>query len=231
MRHVARQVAELPPVVGDAADRQAAEADPVIAARAADEHGALRRPGRAVIGKRDLQRRIHRFGTRIGEEHMVQIARQQRRNPRRQLELERMPHLERRRIVHAFRLALDRLDDLAPPVAGVDAPEPCRGVEDPPPVGGSVVHPFRRYEKPWRRLELPVRRERHPQCVEIRSDSRPKPPRYRARSRPSLVSNGGVARGVYRLRPGRRDNTLRACRTLIRRRVSGPAAPEVAATP
>ena len=67
-----RCVAKRAAVVDHAADRHAAEADAVIAALAADQAGARRLPGGAMIGQRDLQRGIDRFRTRIGEEDAVE---------------------------------------------------------------------------------------------------------------------------------------------------------------
>ena len=167
MGNVAEQVAELPPVVGDAADRQAAETDAVIAARPADQHGALRLARRLVIGQRNLQRGIDRFGPRVDEEHVVEIAGQQGGDARRQLELQRMPHLERGRIVHAFGLGADRLHDLGPPVAGVDAPQAGGSVEYAAAVGRAVMHPPRRFEQARRGLELAIGRKGHPQRFEV----------------------------------------------------------------
>ena len=55
------QVPEELAVAGDAADRDAAEADAVIAALAADQPGARAFAPRAVIGERDLQRGLDRL--------------------------------------------------------------------------------------------------------------------------------------------------------------------------
>ena len=62
--------------VGDhAADRDAAEIDAVIAALAADQAGAAALPLHALIGERDLQRRLDRLRARVGEEDMVEPLR------------------------------------------------------------------------------------------------------------------------------------------------------------
>ena len=47
-----------------------------------------------------------------------------------------MAHLEGRRVVELAHLLGDRLDDLRPAVAGIDAPEAGGAVEDLAPVGG-----------------------------------------------------------------------------------------------
>ena len=73
-------------VVDDAADRNAAEADAVIAALAADQAGALALAADVVVGERDLQRGVDRLRTRIAEEHVVEIARRERGDAARELE-------------------------------------------------------------------------------------------------------------------------------------------------
>ncbi|MCY1304760.1 hypothetical protein D9M70_545290 [compost metagenome] len=60
-------------VVEDAADRNAAKADTVIAALAADQAGAGALANRALVGDRDFQRRVDRFGTGAGEEHAIKL--------------------------------------------------------------------------------------------------------------------------------------------------------------
>src|ERR1700735_5096591 len=92
----------------DAADRNAAEADAVVAALAADQAGARRLATHIVIGERDFERRVDRLGTGIAEEHPVEIARRQRRHAAREFERLRMSELKRRRIIELFGLALDR---------------------------------------------------------------------------------------------------------------------------
>ena len=72
------QRAEELAVVDDAADRNAAEADTMIAALAADQAGARAFAAHMVIGERDLERGVDRFRARIAEEHTVEIARRQR---------------------------------------------------------------------------------------------------------------------------------------------------------
>ena len=61
-------------VADDAAHRDAAEVDAVVAALAADQPGARAFAARAVVGDGDLQRRVHRLGAGVGEEHLVQPA-------------------------------------------------------------------------------------------------------------------------------------------------------------
>ena len=94
-----------------AADRDAAEADAVIALFAADQAGALALAAGAVIGQRDLERGIHRLGAGIGEEHVVEWLRRNRGQAFGQHEGQRMAHLEGRREIQRGDLLADRLHD------------------------------------------------------------------------------------------------------------------------
>ncbi len=114
-----KQRAEQLAVGDDAADRNAAEADAVIAALAADQPGARALAAHIMIGQRDLERGVDRFRAGIAEEHAVEIARRQRRDAARQLERLRMGELERRRIIELRGLALDRRDDRVAAMAGI----------------------------------------------------------------------------------------------------------------
>ena len=89
----------------DAADRDAAEADAVIALLAADEPRALRLAAHAVIADGDLQRRVHGLGSGIHEEHVIEIAGRELRDAAGQLERGRMAHVERGRVVELARPA------------------------------------------------------------------------------------------------------------------------------
>ena len=150
-----------------AADRDAAEADAVIAALAADQPRARAFAADAVIGQRDLERGVDRLGAGVGEEHVVEPLRQPAHDLVRELERAGMSHLERRRVVHLGDLPADRLGDLLAAVAGVDAPEAGHAVEDLAPVGRPVVHAGRLGEQPRLRLELAIGRERHPEGFEV----------------------------------------------------------------
>ena len=170
VRHVVdagQQRAEHLAVGDDAADRDAAEIDAVIAALAADQAEARAVALGAMIGERDLQRGVDRFRTGIGEEHVVEALRRDVDQPVGEFEDDRVAHLEGRRVVELGRLLLDRLGDLRAAVAGIDAPQPGRAVEHLAAVGRRVVHVLGGHEHARRLLELPVRRERHPECAEI----------------------------------------------------------------
>ena len=69
--HGPQHVAEGLAVADHAADRDAAEAHAVITAFAADQHAPGAFAAHAVIGERDFQRGVDRFGAGVGEEHLV----------------------------------------------------------------------------------------------------------------------------------------------------------------
>jgi len=154
------------------AHRHAAEVDAVIAALTPDEAETLRFAAGAMVGERDLERRVDRFGARIGEEQAREALRRDAREPLGELERDRMAHLEGGREVHRRDLALDRLDDLRAAMPRVHAPEPGSAVEHLAAFGRPVVHAFGAREQARRLLELAVRRERHPEgrLLEVRTE-------------------------------------------------------------
>ena len=166
MQHARQLGAERLAVVADAADARAAESGAVVAPLPAHEAGAGRFALGMVVGKRDLQGRIHRLGSRVREEHRVEIPGRHRRQSLGQSKHRRMGDLERRRVVEFRRLAPDRLDDTRMAVPGVAAPEPGHAVENLPTVVCPVASPRRRHQQPGVALERPVRRERQPVGVE-----------------------------------------------------------------
>ena len=99
------QRAELLAVGDDAADRDAAETDAVIAALAADQPHARGVAAHVMKGERDLERGVDRFRAGIAEEHVVEVAGRERGDAARQLERLRMRELEGRRVVELGRLA------------------------------------------------------------------------------------------------------------------------------
>ena len=108
-RHVidaGQQRAEHLAVGDDAADRDAAEIDAVIAALAADQAEARAVALGAVIGERDLERGLDRLRAGVGEEDMVDARRHDGDEARGQLEGLRVAHLEGRRVVELARPAL-----------------------------------------------------------------------------------------------------------------------------
>ena len=120
--HAGYARAEGAPVVDDAADCHAAKVDAVIATLAPDQTEAAAFAARAVIGQRDLERRVRRFRARVGKEDARIAARREACETLRELESDGMPHLERRREIHFADLPAHRFDDFRPAVAGVHAP-------------------------------------------------------------------------------------------------------------
>ncbi|MCY1238942.1 hypothetical protein D9M72_517030 [compost metagenome] len=170
VRHVVdagQKRAEHLAVGDDAADRDAAEVDAVIAALAADQAEARAVALGAVVGERDLQRRIDRFRTGVGIENMVHAFGRDIHQAICELEGLGVAELEGRRIVELARLLADRLGDLRATMARVDAPQTCRSVQNRPTVMGRVVHVLGADEQARFLLELPVGGERHPEGAQI----------------------------------------------------------------
>ena len=132
--------AELLAVGDHAADRDAAEADAVIAALAADQPHPRRIAAHSVIGERDLQRGIDRLRTGIAKKDMIEIARRQLGDAGGQFKRLRMAELEGRREIHFRCLFLDRGDDRRAVMPGVGAPQAGGSVEDLAAVRREVVH-------------------------------------------------------------------------------------------
>ena len=165
-----RQLREDAAVVDEAADRNAAEADAVIAALAPDQAGPRALADGALIGDRDLESRIDRFRTRAGEEHPLELVRALARSdggkPLGEIEHDGMAHLEGRGEIEIGDLVRDGFADLPAAMAGIAAPEARGAVQDLAAVLGGVMHAAGAGEQARRLLELPVRGERHPESVE-----------------------------------------------------------------
>jgi hypothetical protein len=158
-----QQRAEELAVVREAADRDAAEADTVIALFATDQARALAVAAGTVIGQRDLQCGIDRLRARIGEEHAVHAFRRDRGQAFGHLERQGMTHLEGRREVHRRDLLLHGSDDAVAAMAGIAAPQAAGAIEDFATIDRGVEHALRGCEQARLRLELSVGRERHPE--------------------------------------------------------------------
>ena len=151
----------------DAADRDAAEADAVIAALAPDQPHARGFAAHVVVGERDLERGVDRLRAGIAEEHVIEIARRKRRDAARKLERLGMRELERRRIVEFGGLLLDCRNDRIAVVTRVAAPHAGGAVHHGFAVHRVVVHVLRARDQSRIFLEGAVRRERHPEGFEI----------------------------------------------------------------
>jgi hypothetical protein len=97
-----------------------------------------------VVGERKLERRVDRFGARIGEEHARHPFRGNLDDPLRELERERVSHLERRCEIERRDALGDRVDDLLAAMPCVDAPQARGAVEDLASFRRVVVHAFAR---------------------------------------------------------------------------------------
>ncbi len=166
---IGRNLREDAAVIDQAADRNAAEADAVIAFLAAQNHGAGALTDGALIGNGDFQRRIDRFRTGIGEEYAVELCV---RSTRRyggelfgEVEGHVMAHLEGGREIHGGNLTFDGLRDLLAAMACIAAPKTRRTVEHLIAIDIGVIHARSACEQAGSRLELPVRRERHPEIL------------------------------------------------------------------
>ena len=166
------QRAELLAVVDDAADRDAAKADAMIAALATDQPHTRRIALHVVIGERDLERGVDGFRAGIAEENVVEIAGRQRGDAARQFERLGMGKLKSRRVIECCRFLLDRRNNRFAVMAGIRAPEPGRAVEELAPVAGDVMHVLGADDDPRPLLEGAVGRERHPIGFEVVGDRR-----------------------------------------------------------
>ena len=173
-------------IVDHAADRNAAEADAMIGALAADQTLARALSAHVVIGERDLERRVAGLGARIAKEHMIEIARRELGQARGELERQRMGELEGRREIELRRLALDRGHDRRAVVSGVAAPQSRRAVEDRAPLGGEIMHVLGARDEPRLLLEGAIGRERQPERAQIVGN---------VRARGGLDGGGGVHGG------------------------------------
>src|SRR6185312_9882874 len=167
MVHAGQQGARPHPAVRrDAADGDSSEADAVVGALASDEARARALAADAVIADRDLERGVDRLGARIHEEHVIEAGGRDLTDALGKLERTRMSHLKRRCVIERLELMRDRVANLRPAVAGIDAPQARYRIQYLSPIGGVVVHPGCPREDTRLGLELAVRGERHPEGFE-----------------------------------------------------------------
>jgi hypothetical protein len=152
-------------VIDDAADRNTAKTDAMIAALAADQAGATALAPDIVIGERDLERGVDRLRAGIAEEHPVEIAWRQRGDAAGQLERFGVSEMEGRRVVELGRLLADGGDDRIAIVAGVGAPQAGKPVDHRAAIGREIVHALGAGDQPRGALEGPVGRKRQPKGV------------------------------------------------------------------
>src|SRR5262249_43462561 len=142
------------------------EADAMIAASAPDETHAFRLTLGLPVGEGDLERGIDGLRAGVAEEDVVEVPREHGRELLRELEGQRMAHLERRRVIHHPRLFTNGGVDRFSAMAGVDAPKAGGAVENLATIGGRVVHAAGADEKSRSALEGAVRGKGKPELVE-----------------------------------------------------------------
>ena len=216
----AKKGAEHLAVVHDAADRDAAEVDAVIAAFAPDQPGPRALAPRPVIGDGEFQRRFHAFRAGVGVEHMLDALGRDIDQAVGKLERDGVAHLEGRGIVEFRRLMGDGFADLRAAMARVAAPQARRPVQHLPPVGRGIVHVACRHEHARRFLELPVRGEGHPEGIEVvrgrfaveRHDGLLQGPMPGPGRRGGMGFDRMVNSGLARADPGRMGQRIAAAR-------------------
>ena len=134
----------------------------MIAPLAGDEPGAGAGAGELVVGERDLERGVDRFGAGIAEEHALEGVGGKLGQARGQVKRRSVPGLERGRVVEPAGLAADGLDDRLAAMTGVAAPQPRHGIEHLAPVGGEVMHAGGAIDQPGTPLEGAIGGEREP---------------------------------------------------------------------
>jgi hypothetical protein len=143
----------------------------MVAALAPNEARARALADRALIGQRDLERGVYRFGAGVGEEYPVEpyfgTTRCDRRQPRSEFKCAGMAHLKCRGIIQLLQLSRHGLRDLGAAMTGVDAPQTGGTIQDLVSVHVTVVHALGALKNARRFLELPVGGERHPVMIEI----------------------------------------------------------------
>ena len=169
---------ELVAQVGDPGGRQGAERGAVVGDLAGDELDLAGVAGRAVVGARELDRRLHRLRAARGEEDAVEVARRQRRDPGGELDRARVRVAPDREEVELLDLARRGLAELRAAMAGVDAEEGGEAVEVAvavlvPDVGALAADDDRHVGSSY----APMPREVHPQVplgelLEIRGGGR-----------------------------------------------------------
>lgn len=162
MIHAGQHAAEQFAVVDHASDRNAAEADAVIAALAADQARTLRVAARGMIGERDLERGIDRFRSGIAKEDVIEARWRERRDAACKFEGLRMSELERWGVVQRRSLLGDCLVDRRAAMSGVRAPHASGTVDDAAPVGREIMHVLGASQHARCALESAIGGERHP---------------------------------------------------------------------
>ena len=120
---------ELAPKRRDAGGAESPKGGAVVRDLARDQLGLQGVSPGAVIAPRQLDRRLDGLGSAVGEEDPVQVARRQRRDPRRQLDRAGVGVAPDRDEVELLDLRRHRIAELAAAVTRVDAEERREAVE------------------------------------------------------------------------------------------------------
>jgi len=124
--HSIQQTAEELADISNAADRNATKINAVIAALSTNQPLTSPFSPDSMVGDRNLQRRLHRFRAKIGEESVVYVTLQHYRQSIRKFKHTRMTHLESRRIIErqmliaafGYKLSQERISAVGGGVAG-----------------------------------------------------------------------------------------------------------------
>ena len=154
-------------VIDHAADGNAAEADAVIAALAADQPLARGLAANIVISERDFKRGVCRFRSGIAEEDLVEIARREVGDARGRFERRGMRVLEGGREIEFGCLCLDRRDDRLAIMPGIAAPKARRRVEDRAPFRRIIMHVLGARDQPRPLLEGAIGGEWQPKAAQV----------------------------------------------------------------
>ncbi|EWS64689.1 hypothetical protein Y695_02067 [Hydrogenophaga sp. T4] len=149
----------------DAAHAHTAEVDAVVAALATDEEVAMTFAPRAVVSQRHLQRGVGRLGTRVAEQHLVQVAGCHGGDHLGGAEGLVVAHAEGGGVVQRVELLLDRFVDGLAVVARTHAPQAGDAVDDLLAIVRGEVHAVRSDENARVFLEAAVGREGQPLVV------------------------------------------------------------------
>ena len=153
-------------VLHHSAQARPADVDAVVGPLARDHAHPGSLAPRTVIGQRDLDRGVDRFGAGVDEEHPVQPLRGEPGDPAGELELARMPGLKRRAVIEAQELVVNRLCDLVAAVPARRTEQPGRSIEHLPAVMVDEEDAVAFDDQARIGLEIPIRGERHPVILE-----------------------------------------------------------------
>ena len=167
MVHARQQGPKQLAVRRDSAHRNAAETHAVVALLSPDQAHPLPLAAHPMPGNRNLQRRIDRLRTGIGEEHTGYALRRDFSQPVGQFKGARIAHLKGRVVIQLGRLLLNGRDDVRMAVSRIAAPQPRHAVEHLPPSVRRVIHALGFGNEAGVALELTVRRKRHPIRLQI----------------------------------------------------------------